>query len=406
MRFRDFRRIDRRPGEATDVPRRVHVCVVGVPTGHAAKLRLRWAVGFGYMPANRARLAGIGRVDVDDLNACQPGFVFDKCTKLRKSPSTHLRPLRLAKPCPVADALEFLQGKPATGAFGLSNERFGYAMILVGAKSPFLPAQSLELAPDVLRTHASPLFVRSSPLETGAQCVLPTPDGFDRIATVALPVAVCSKVCNTQVHANEIGRWRLGAVWQINGHKQEPLAILAPHQIALSFCVGKPFLLILAHDHRHENATRERQKRHAVNALETHETLIVWDRSKRSKVWPFCFVPLVRFADLSDTTYRHLSRKPEALTQCGVVEFLQQDFVGGFTMERFSCQPIGGGIERTHGRFKRQDLFLRGQKLCLQGQLHTYNYRRIGSICQPIGAALPPPTEVGGFRAGDAVNII
>ncbi len=129
MRFRDFRRIDRRPGEATDVPRRVHVCVVGVPTGHAAKLRLRWAVGFGYMPANRARLAGIGRVDVDDLNACQPGFVFDKCTKLRKSPSTHLRPLRLAKPCPVADALEFLQGKPATGAFGLSNERFGYAMV-------------------------------------------------------------------------------------------------------------------------------------------------------------------------------------------------------------------------------------------------------------------------------------
>jgi hypothetical protein len=30
MRFRDFRRIDRRPGEATDVPRRVHVCVVGI----------------------------------------------------------------------------------------------------------------------------------------------------------------------------------------------------------------------------------------------------------------------------------------------------------------------------------------------------------------------------------------
>jgi len=65
-----------------------------------------------------------------------------------------------------------------------------------------------------------------------------------------------------------------------------------------------------------------------------------------------------------------LSRKPEALTQCSVIEFLQQDFVGGFTMERFSCQPIGGGIERTHGRFKRQDLFLRRQKLCLQGQLH------------------------------------
>lgn len=404
MRFRDFRRIDRRPGEATDVPRRVHVCVVGVPTGHAAKLRLRWAVGFGYMPANRARLAGIGRVDVDDLNACQPGFVFDKCTKLRKSPPTHLRPLRLAKPCPVADALEFLQGKPATGAFGLSNERFGYAMILVGAKSPFLPAQALELAPDVLRTHASPLFGRSSPLETGAQCVLPTPDGFDRIAAVVLPVAVGGDIGHSEIDADEVGRWRLGAVWQIDGHKQEPLAILAQDEITLPLGGGKPFLLILAHDHGHENATRERQKRHAINALEAHQPLVIGDSGKRTKLRSLGLVPLVGFADLRNAAHRHLGRQSESLAQLSVAKLLQQDFVGGLSCKRLAGQPVGCFVEGAHGRLKQSGLLRGRQKLRLQGQLHTCNYRRIGSICQPMGAALPPPTEVGGFRAGNAVK--
>lgn len=95
MRFRDFRRIDRRPGEATDVPRRVHVCVVGVSTGHAAKLCLRWAVGFGYMPANRARLAGVRRRNQHDIHAMEPCLVLDERAQLTKSPSAYPRPLCL-----------------------------------------------------------------------------------------------------------------------------------------------------------------------------------------------------------------------------------------------------------------------------------------------------------------------
>ena len=370
MLFRDFRRIDRRPGNGTNVPCRVHIRVVGMPTDHAAELCLRWAVGFVLVSARRARLAGVRRRNQHDIHAMEPCLVLDERAQLTKSPPTHPRPLRLAKPCPIADAFEVFQGDSAPGAFGLGNERFGNTMILVGSKSPFLPAQALELAPNVLGAKSTPLFPRSGFLQATAKRVLSNTYRFYCIAAVVLPVAVGGDIGHSEIDADEVGRWRLGAIWQINGYQQKPFSVFAPHQIALSFRVGKPFLLILAHDHGHENATRERQKRHAIEPLETHETLIVWDRSKRSKVWPFCFVPLVRFADLSDTTYRHLSRKPEALTQCGVIEFLQQDFVGGFTIERFSCQPIGGGIERTHGRFERQDLFLRRQKLCLQGQLH------------------------------------
>lgn len=173
------------------------------------------------------------------------------------------------------------RASPRPVPLALANERFGYAMILVGAKSPFLPAQALELAPDVLRTHASPLFGRSSPLETGAQCVLPTPDGFDRIAAVVLPVAVGGDIGHSEIDADEVGRWQIGAVWQIDGHKQEPLAILAQDEIALPLGGGKPFLLILAHDHGHENATGERQKRHAVNALEAHQPLVIGDSGNR-----------------------------------------------------------------------------------------------------------------------------
>ena len=400
MLFRDFRPIDGGPGDETNVPRRVHIRMVGMSTDHAAELCLRWAVGFGCMTTCRARLAGVRRRNQHDIHAMEPCLVLDERAQLTKSPSAHPRPLRLAKPCPIADAFEVFQGDSAPGAFGLGNERFGNTMILVGSKSPFLPAQALELAPNVLGAKSTPLFPRSGFLQATAKRVLSNTYRFYCIAAVVLPVAVGGDIGHSEIDANEIGRWRLGAVWQIDRYQQKPFSVFAPHQIALSFGVGKALFLIFAHDHGHENAPGKGQQRDAVNAFEAHQPLIVRDRSKRSKVWPFCFVPLVRFADLSDTTYRHLSRKPEALTQCGVVEFLQQDFVGGFTIERFSSQPIGSGIERTHGRFERQDLFLRRQKLCLQGQFHVYNYKRIGSICQPMGPRFLPRLKSGASALG------
>ncbi len=63
MLFRDFRRIDERPGAY--IPRRVYICMIGMATDHTAELCLRWAIGLVYMPAARA------------LSPATPGSVAD-----------------------------------------------------------------------------------------------------------------------------------------------------------------------------------------------------------------------------------------------------------------------------------------------------------------------------------------
>lgn len=382
MRFRDFRRIDRRLGEATDVPRRIHIRVVGVPTGHAAELCLRWAVACIGVSTDCAHLAGVGRVDANDIDACLYGLVFDKCAQLAKCPATHPRSLCPAKPCPVADALEVFQGNAACGVFGLGNERFRNTVVFVGAKSPLFPRKCFEFPADALGARPATLSGGSSLLQAGAQRVLLAPDGFDRITAVVLSVTVGGDVGHPKINANKVCRWRLDAVRHIDGHEQKPLAILAPDEIALPLGVGKALLLIFAHDHGHDDAPGKGQQRHAVNPLEAHQALIVGDGGERPEARAFRFVPLVGFARLSDTAYRHLRRQPEARSQLGVVEPLQQELVGGLSGKRLSCQPVGSGVERAHGRFKRQGLLWRGEELRLQRQLHALNYSRLLSMHQ------------------------
>lgn len=400
MLFRDFRPIDTGPGDGTNVPRRVHIRMVGVSTGHTAELCLRSAVGFGRMATCCARLAGVGGRNQHDIHAGKLGFVLDERAQLMESPAAHLRPLCLAKPCPSADAFEVFQGHPALGAFGLGNERFGNTMIFVRSKSPLFTTQALELASNVLGAKPATLFPRGGFLQASAKCVLPSAHGFHRIAAVALPVAVRGKVCNTQVHAKEIRSWCLGAVWQIDGHQQKPLSIFAPYQITLSFGVGKALLLIFAHDHGHDDAPKKRQQRDAIWPLETHKTLVVGDGGERPKVRTFSFVALVGFTDLGDATHRHLGRQPKALAQGGVVVLLQCDFVGSLSAKRLSRQPIGSGVERTHGRFKRQGLLRRRQKLRLQGQLHALDYSQSLSMHQDWRRRFLPRLKSGASAPG------
>jgi hypothetical protein len=101
-----------------------------------------------------------------------PCLVFDKGAKLVESPSAHLRPLLLAKPCPVADALEIFQGHSTSGVFSLGNERFRNDVVDILAKARFAPCKEFELAPDVLRAQAAPFAARCRFLKTAAQSVV------------------------------------------------------------------------------------------------------------------------------------------------------------------------------------------------------------------------------------------
>ncbi len=382
MRFRDFRRIDSSPGHGTNVPGRVHVGMVGVSTGHATELFLRRAVGFSDVPASMAGTRGVLGVDDDDTNTRHPGFVRDKGSKLIKSPTAHFRSLRLAKPCPFTDALEVFQGDSASGVFGLDNQRFGNAVVFVGAKPPFFAAKVLEFATNVFGARPSAFSASGRLLQSAAKALLTNPDRFYIGTAMTIPVAIRGKMDHAQVHADNVGRRRLCPLGQIHGYEQKPLAVLAANEIALSPGVGKAFFLILTHDESDDDTSGKRQQRHPIHVLETHQALVIGYTRKLAKAWAFCLVPLIGFAHLSHAAHGHLRGQTKALPHGAVVKFLQGNLVGRLPGKRLSRQPVSRRVEGAHRCLERLGVFWRGQKLCLQGQFHGTHYRQQQSVYQ------------------------
>lgn len=219
MLFRDYRPIDCGPGPGRDVPSRVHICVVCVPTGHAAELCLRWAVGFVDMTAGRAFSACVVRIDEREHDTSPLRFVLNESAKLMERPAAHLRSLRLAKPCPVADALEILKGKSTSGAFGLGNERFGNAMVDLLAKACFPTCHLGEFAPDGFWAKTSAFAPRCGLLQGAAQFVGSNPASLDSLTAVPFPVTVGGKILHAEIDTNKVCDGQLGPVRQVNGHE-------------------------------------------------------------------------------------------------------------------------------------------------------------------------------------------
>src|SRR5205814_198619 len=87
------------------------------------------------MPTLGTGPAGVARINRHDGHTEQPAFVGDERTKLKECPPAHLRPLLLAKPGPVADALEVFKCDSSSGVFSQSNDLFADNVVGVSPES-------------------------------------------------------------------------------------------------------------------------------------------------------------------------------------------------------------------------------------------------------------------------------
>ena len=95
-----------------------------------------------------AHLRGVLGIDDLEQYASLLGFVGDELSQLIESPRSYAVALRLAKPYPVADTLEFFKGDTAYGVFGLRNESLGEDVIGITTKARFSIRNTLELLAD------------------------------------------------------------------------------------------------------------------------------------------------------------------------------------------------------------------------------------------------------------------
>jgi predicted dithiol-disulfide oxidoreductase (DUF899 family) len=125
---------------------------------------------------------------------------------------------------------------------------------------------------------------------------------FDIIALMHLTVAVNGEVYDPEIHSDEIGRRRRPDIRRLHGHKQEPLAVLALYQIALTMFSIESLGLALAHHDRNEGPAFERQQGNTVNSLEGHQALVIRDAGVFPESGAYAIVAAVGFADLGDAT--------------------------------------------------------------------------------------------------------
>ncbi len=136
---------------------------------------------------------------------------------------------------------------------------------------------------------------------------------FDIIALMYLAVAINGEIYDAEINSDEIGRSYRLALRRLNSHKQKPLAVLAPEEIALAVFSIESLGLVLAHDNRNDGSAFESQQGNTVNSLESHQPLIIRDAGVILEARAFGFVAAVGFADLGNTTDGHLGRDSEVV---------------------------------------------------------------------------------------------
>jgi hypothetical protein len=125
---------------------RVDIRMLSVPTRQTAECRLVGPIALVDMPASRTFSRCVARIDGEQENSGEHRFVGDECSQLREGPTMQNRTLRFPNRYSIADSTEFLDGNPASGAFGCLNDLLADNMIGMHGESSLTPGKCLQSA--------------------------------------------------------------------------------------------------------------------------------------------------------------------------------------------------------------------------------------------------------------------
>src|SRR5262249_32987938 len=330
-----------------------------------------YSILFTHMIAFWASLARVTRVYRLHFHAGKRRLVFYIPSQLRKCPLTHAISLLLPEPCPVSDALKIFDGYSSTGACSFRNDLLGNRMVGIRFKSSLSTRDRFQFTSGVQRPFAASFLLCRFSLKRSFHFFIMLSRSLDIIPHMHLAVTINGQIYDAEIHSDEIGRSSRLAIRSLNGHEQNPFAVLAPEEIALAVFSVESLGLVFAHDDRNFDPAFESQQGDSINSLERHHALVVRDAGVFLEARANGFVPAVGFADLSNAADGHLSPESEVIAQLAVVELLKFDLVSGLEEKGFACEPVGGGVESPHSGGKLFGLIPIGQKSRLQGQNHN-----------------------------------
>ena len=372
-------------GPASNYASRVGVGIRAVPTSKASEPIASLAVGLLGMSADAALPGSIARVDETDSDSRTLGLVSDLALQVGESPRVQGASLRPGSSDPCADAIEFLEGDAASGAFGSSDDLFGNYVIHVRSKAGFLAAALLEqplraLGPFGLELLSQPKGSTTKRVEMRAAEVLAVAGGRD--------------VYDANVDAEPAESLTLFGVGNVDGDEQVELAV-AKNQIGFAALVLEQSALMVPADERNPLATSDGPDVGGILSPR-QDARVVGDGAERSKRSPGELVELVAIRDLCDATDDHLRGQIiESSASVVVRELVEIELAEALRRPCAIRNPVARGVRAAKCLHQCSSLLTGRLELDLHNELHPQTITcSILDANQP-GARLRPALKGG-----------
>ena len=389
--------VDNCPG--SDVQSRDVVCRPSVAAGSTTELVPVSTIRAFEVPAERAPLARVSRVDENHGNSYQRGLVINKSPELEKSPVGFscllVLPLAYRSLVPLSASgrypghvLEVFKSDCPSGAFRLLNERLGNAVVCIALK-PGLTARDLAQLP-LCRPGAFLLKITAAVGVLAAVLFdLETAEGF--------AIAVEGDVHDPEIYSENIDRLHGSGFGDITRRDDVELAPLHL-KIDLALSMGEELSLVIAADERDLDAAIDRPDGDHIVVAHPEDTVVEWLRGVGSECVLVLLVPLVARGDLGDAEKNNLRRQTRASANFVVDRFLDRSFSKDLVLPGVGADLATGGVGRSQ-RFQQGRLLLPGWlELYGSNQLHTHE-NITDDRCSQESATPPPPPEGRGNPA-------
>lgn len=245
------------PAKITNVPGRVDVGILGMPTRLAEKSRLVRSIRFLGVAALVALPGGVAGINYDDGDSGHLRLIRNVGAELRECPAIQDRSLLAPSRYPLQQPLQVFKGNSARGVLRVFNDLLTDAVIYVSGKSPLLAPSPLEES--LGRAGAFGLEFPAKPAMSSAE-------GVKMPASECVPIAIGCNGFDAEIDAKG-GINILGFGYGYFTRNQQvklPVSECEQWIAALSF---EQRSCPVANHHLHDASPRECKDRHIVVRL-------------------------------------------------------------------------------------------------------------------------------------------
>jgi hypothetical protein len=331
-------------------------------TGLTGKFGLALAVGFVAMPASRAGARSITRVNRNNPDTCDDGFVLDKAAKLSESPIRLLGALRLPSLSPLANVRKFFYRNRPIRAFGFLNNPFRNQVVLVGLVAALLAAHLAKSAV----SGASAYLLQNSPALAASSAL-----ALYALTCVALTVAVGRNLSNAKINAKCILNLLRRRLLNI-AHCQKKVIALVENKVAFTLSRFEQLVLALATD-----IGNFLTPSHCPDGDELffstprQDSIVKRESAKRLEPAKGLGIKLVGVRDFGNRSHRHLSRQVETFSNRSIGELMQTELLEHPVFPGNLTDSVTGRVCAFKSLAQQLRLLFRRIKFNLRYQFHS-----------------------------------